>query len=156
MLAFFSIFYFFIQLCDFFSNFRSLYFILLFLFVFPLLLLCYVSYPSKDSASSNVKPLGFDLSFAINFSFWPTVTISLKYYTTGSSLLQLILVALTVSKTALPELKTGSAALWSVLRIPTAYFFCTYLRQSMVTAERIMMPEKTNWRFVSTPRIVRE
>ena len=36
------------------------------------------------------------------------------------------------------------------------YFFCTYLRQSMVTADRIMMPENTNCRFVSTPRIVRE
>ena len=30
------------------------------------------------------------------------------------------------------------------------------MRQSIVTAERMMMPEKTNCRFVSTPRIVRE
>ncbi len=42
-------------------------------------------------------------------------------------------------------------------RIPACfYFFCTYLRQSMVTADRIMIPEKTNCRFVSTPRIVSE
>lgn len=40
--------------------------------------------------------------------------------------------------------------------LPALYFFCTYLRQSMVTADRIMIPEKTNCRFVSTPRIVSE
>ena len=36
------------------------------------------------------------------------------------------------------------------------YFFCTYFRQSRVTATRMMMPEKTNCRLVSIPRIVRE
>ncbi len=36
------------------------------------------------------------------------------------------------------------------------YFFWTYFRQSSITATRMMMPEKTNWRFVSMPRVVRE
>ena len=36
------------------------------------------------------------------------------------------------------------------------HFFWMYFRQSSVTASRMMMPEKTNWRFVSTPRIVSE
>lgn len=36
------------------------------------------------------------------------------------------------------------------------YFFCTYFRQSRVTATRIMIPENTNCRFVSIPRMVRE
>ncbi len=43
-------------------------------------------------------------------------------------------------------------------KFPSAfsYFFWTYFKQSMVTAARMMMPEKTNWRLVSTPRTVRE
>ena len=36
------------------------------------------------------------------------------------------------------------------------YFFWTYLRQSSVTAVRMMMPENTNCRLVSMPRMVRE
>ena len=35
-------------------------------------------------------------------------------------------------------------------------FFLMYFRQSRVTAERIMIPSKTNCRLVSIPRIVRE
>ena len=38
----------------------------------------------------------------------------------------------------------------------TCYFFWTYLRQSSVTAARMMMPENTNCRLVSMPRIVSE
>lgn len=36
------------------------------------------------------------------------------------------------------------------------YFFCTYFKQSRVTATRMMIPEKTNCRLVSMPRMVRE
>ena len=36
------------------------------------------------------------------------------------------------------------------------YFFWTYLRQSSVTATRMMMPENTNCRLVSMPSTVRE
>ena len=36
------------------------------------------------------------------------------------------------------------------------YFFCTYLRQSRVTAARMMIPSNMNWRFVSIPRMVSE
>ena len=36
------------------------------------------------------------------------------------------------------------------------YFFWTYFRQSRVTATRMMMPENTNCRLVSIPRVVRE
>ena len=36
-----------------------------------------------------------------------------------------------------------------------AYFFWTYLRQSSITATRMMMPENTNCRLVSMPRVVR-
>ena len=36
------------------------------------------------------------------------------------------------------------------------YFFCTYFKQSRVTATRIMIPEKINCRLVSIPRMVRE
>ena len=35
------------------------------------------------------------------------------------------------------------------------YFFCTYFRQSSMTATRMMMPEITNWRLASMPRVVR-
>ena len=36
------------------------------------------------------------------------------------------------------------------------YFFWTYFRQSSMTATRMMMPENTNWRLASMPRVVRE
>ena len=36
------------------------------------------------------------------------------------------------------------------------HFFWTYFRQSSMTATRMMMPEKTNCRLVSMPRVVRE
>ena len=35
------------------------------------------------------------------------------------------------------------------------YFFWTYFRQSSMTATRMMMPEITNWRLASMPRVVR-
>lgn len=40
--------------------------------------------------------------------------------------------------------------------IPKNYFFWTYFKQSSITATRMMMPENTNCRLVSMPRVVRE
>ena len=37
-----------------------------------------------------------------------------------------------------------------------AHFFWTYFRQSSMTATRMMMPENTNCRLASMPRVVRE
>ncbi len=42
------------------------------------------------------------------------------------------------------------------LKTAPRYFFLTYFRQSIVTAARMITPEQTNCRFVSTPRIVSE
>jgi hypothetical protein len=36
------------------------------------------------------------------------------------------------------------------------YFFWTYFKQSSMTATRMMMPENTNCKLVSMPRVVRE
>ena len=43
-----------------------------------------------------------------------------------------------------------------VIGVRPPYFFCTYFRQSSVTATNIMIPENTNCRFVSIPSIVSE
>ena len=55
-----------------------------------------------------------------------------------------------------PQVPLTSSARIRVLSASAAHFFCTYFRQSRVTAVRIMIPSNTNCRFVSMPRMVRE
>ncbi len=61
------------------------------------------------------------------------------------------------------ESHLGDSRLGQIEQVPALlgqvgshYFFWTYFRQSSITATRMMIPEKTNCRLVSIPKVVRE
>lgn len=44
----------------------------------------------------------------------------------------------------------------SYVKLWKDYFFWTYFKQSSITATRMIMPENTNCKLVSMPKVVRE
>ena len=52
--------------------------------------------------------------------------------------------------------KTLGREVFSLDEEEIVYFFWTYLRQSSITATRMMIPENTNCRLVSMPSVVKE